>query len=529
MFERMMKGIVAAALLAGCAMDVAAMPADAVVRWKEDLRVAGEKFIELHPNAYGKLSPATMRAELAALAERLPSMEEHAAIVELARIIAARNDGHSRVTFPVDASHGFFQGHTPTPLPKNRELAFHILPIRLYSFEDGLFVTRTTAEHAELLGARLLAVGSQPFEEALALVGPIAHGDNAMQKRHIVAQYLVTTEVLHAVGLSGRRDEALLTFQLADGSRKSVTLRGTVEAPAGKWIDAARAAQLPLYRQRNDEPYWFDYLPADRTVYLQYNEVTNRKDESIDRFVSRLFTFINANPVERLIIDLRGNEGGDGGLARPLLHAIMAEPKLRKPGSLFAIVGRETFSAAMLFLVDLEKHTRVLFAGEPTGSRPNSPGDARKVLLPNSGVVMRVSTLYWQVSDPRDDREGIVPHLPAPLTSADFLAGRDPSMEAILSFARAVAPETIGGIWRGTLQIGYGRYPAELDFERRTLRSAIFGDAVQSFTFDYDRSGRLRFATPPSLTFEGQVTGSHLTGIVQVDGWSMMLFAEGGR
>jgi hypothetical protein len=81
---------------------------------------------------------------------------------------------------------------------------------------------------------------------------------------------------------------------------------------------------------------------------------------------------------------------------RSLLHALIRAPELRDPGSLFVITGRGTFSAAMMFAIDLEKQSNAIFVGEPTGASLNHYGDSRKVQLPNSGLTIRVSTLYWQ-------------------------------------------------------------------------------------------------------------------------------------
>jgi hypothetical protein len=66
----------------------------------------------------------------------------------------------------------------------------------------------------------------------------------------------------------------------------------------------------------------------------------------VEAFAARLSAFVEANPVERLILDLRLNRGGDGGLNRPLLLAIIRSKKIDQKGRLFTIVGRSTWSAA---------------------------------------------------------------------------------------------------------------------------------------------------------------------------------------
>jgi hypothetical protein len=47
---------------------------------------------------------------------------------------------------------------------------------------------------------------------------------------------------------------------------------------------------------------------------------------------------------------------------------------------------------------------------------------------------VRISTVLWNGSDPRDPREFIAPDLPASPTFADWLAHRDPALEAIRAY-----------------------------------------------------------------------------------------------
>ena len=101
---------------------------------------------------------------------------------------------------------------------------------------------------------------------------------------------------------------------------------------------------------------------------------------------------------------------------------------------LFVITSPQTFSAAVNCAADIEKNTQALFVGEPTGAGPNCSGDAKTFFLPHSKLRVRVSLLWWQLSDPRDLRRAILPDLPAPLTFAAYAAGRDPASEAIFDW-----------------------------------------------------------------------------------------------
>ena len=79
--------------------------------------------------------------------------------------------------------------------------------------------------------------------------------------------------------------------------------------------------------------------------------------------------------------------------------------------------------------------------GEPTGGSPNQYGDAEYFALPNSGVRARVSTLHWEKGGEDDRRDHHEPHLSAPVTAADYFAGRDRAWEVVHEHSRSQIAE----------------------------------------------------------------------------------------
>jgi hypothetical protein len=190
---------------------------------------------------------------------------------------------------------------------------------------------------------------------------------------------------------------------------------------------------VPLYVKDRARPYWFEHLPASRTVYFQWNLVRDDPAESLAAFSTRLHAFIRDHDVDKLVIDLRWNNGGNTLLVLPLLHELIASD-LNRRGKLFVIVGRRTFSAAQNAATLIERHTQAIFVGEPTGSSPNFVGEEDPVTLPYSKLQINVSDLFWQSSWPYDSRTWIGPEIYVPLTFAAFRANRDPALEAILEY-----------------------------------------------------------------------------------------------
>jgi len=86
-----------------------------------------------------------------------------------------------------------------------------------------------------------------------------------------------------------------------------------------------------------------------------------------------------------------------------------------------------------MLVTDLEKWSEAIFVGEPTSSHGNAFGDSYRIVMPNSGVTFRVSTLWHQYLDSRDKRMMVEPGLPASLSFDDYQRGRDPALLTILA------------------------------------------------------------------------------------------------
>jgi hypothetical protein len=181
-----------------------------------------------------------------------------------------------------------------------------------------------------------------------------------------------------------------------------------------------------------DKNYWFEYLSDRKTVYFQFNRVLDAEKESLAQFTDRLFRFIGEKDVERLVIDMRWNNGGNTFLSHPLLLALISNRKINQRGKLFVIIGRRSYSAAQNTVTYIERYTNATFVGEPTGSSPNFVGEEFPVTLPYSKIIANVSHLFWQSSVPLDQRIWLAPHIYTPPTFADFRVRRDSALEAIL-------------------------------------------------------------------------------------------------
>ncbi|MGH7581468.1 MAG: tetratricopeptide repeat protein [Gemmatimonadales bacterium] len=407
-------------------------PDSAFVRqWREDLAYLARELPRRHKNLFHSMRREQFDSALAALDRKLPSLARHQVIVELARLVARVGDGHTNVA--------------PTRDPR---IGFRTYPVKLYFFKDGLFVRSAAREQADLIGAKVVRIGRMTAAQAYEAVRELIGRDNEMNARYFAPFLLVMPEVLHAIGAIDEPGNAPLLLEQA-GARTVAVLRpsGTAAmmpsdtdvswaAEAG-WVDmrGVDGARTPLWLRGSPRDHLrFEYLPGSRTAYVQLNRVGDEPDESIAAFAARLRAFVDSGAVDRLVLDLRLNRGGDGTLNQPLILSLIRSPKLEGPGRLFVLIGRGTFSAAQFLVHDLEEYTDAVFVGEPTGGRPNSYGDSRRITLPNSGITVRASIFYWQRTHPLDTRQWKGPDVAAELTSRDYRTNVDPAMREVLAY-----------------------------------------------------------------------------------------------
>jgi len=422
---------IAAASRAAPASNPPPVTADGAREWREDLRFMASEMEKRHRNLFHTVSRERFEAAVRSLDARIPSLARHQILVEMARIVAMVGDGHTNLA--------------PTRDPR---VGFRTYPLRLYLFADGLAVRAASREHADVVGAKVVRIGSSSADQAYRAVRELIGRDNEMDARFFAPHLLVMPEVLHALGLIDDMEDAAFTLDVG-GTVRTLRLSpagpaellapetDTTWMPRPELVDArdGAARPTPLWLQAPQDRYRFVPLPEAKAVYVQYNQVGDEEGgETIAAFADRLLAFLDANPVERLVLDLRLNRGGNGELNRPLLVALIRARRVDRPGGLFVLVGRSTWSAAQFLVNDLEKYTHAIFVGEPTGGKVNAFGDSSRITLPHSGVTVRVSTLWWQ-GDERDARPWTAPQVAADLALADYRANVDPALDAALRYA----------------------------------------------------------------------------------------------
>lgn len=384
--------------------------------WTSDVDLLLEALEAEHPDPFHHTSRAEWAAAARDLKGRLPGLPPHVAILEFRRLLGHLGDGHTYFRTP-DAGWG--------------ERLYH--PLFLRRFASGWYVRTGHREYDALFDKRIVALNGVPMDEVLRRVEPYVGSSNRMRILDVAPQLLRLPQVLHAIGVTAElTPQVSITAVGADGAEVTREVTAIPDWISDAFHDADHAvpSPKPAYREV-DGNFDFEHHPEHDATVLYFAEVRDDDDETLAAFQARLFADIDAQGTGRLVIDLRENNGGNLYLLQPLMHTLIRRDY--PPGSLYVLIGRDTWSAAMAFAVQLERETSAIFVGEPTPSPPNFWGDTEPIELPASGIVVECSSLWWQFSDPRDQRGWIAPDVPVTETYEDFMAHRDVLLEAVWS------------------------------------------------------------------------------------------------
>jgi len=405
--------------------------------WIEDLHYMVKQLKEKHRNLCHTVDKEEFEAAVHEMEQKIPFLNEHEIIVWLARIVGMIRDGHTRLTLPVNHNHlGFYQGHSTDSPPSARIMMFHTLPVRFYMYSDGLYIRSSTREYLNILGERVIEIGNTPVDEALESMRPFLAVENESGFKLVAPTRLAIPEILNIAGISEDILKTRLVTQNDRGELKKVFLLSLAYEEKVEWLDVLdhRKVQYPLWLKDTKYYFWFKELKNENAVFVKFNRINNSEKETVAEFAHRLFKLVQDHSLDRIIIDLRHNYGGDTSLARSIILGLIRWRHASTPGHLFVITGRHTFSAAINFANELEQYTHITFVGELIGGKPSHYGDARKSQLPNSNLTLRVSTRYWRAWTGSNERNSVTIDFPVSLSFKEYLSGIDPALESILFY-----------------------------------------------------------------------------------------------
>jgi hypothetical protein len=395
-----------------------------------DLRFFRIEFLA-RDKSYSSAARTEAEARLGRLETEAPKMSQVAFDLELAKIVALADNGHTAYFASSRARH------------HNR------VPIRFVPFGEEFYVLHADAANTDLLGARVDAIDDRSIGQFVATGRMLSGGTSAWRDRS-VPYFLESPEEMHALHQAKEPGAATYRFTMPDGKRLERRLVAKADSTAnpwpGRWLYGQANAVWAF--QEPGKPFRWRDAPEIDGMVIELRQTHNAPDLPIRRFLDSMTAAIQRAKPRNIVVDLRMNGGGDLNTARDFMKSL---PTL-VPGRIFVLTSPWTFSAAISSTGYLKQagKDRVTIVGEMAGDRLEFFSEGRVVTLPNSGGAILYATErhdYRTGCRGFSDCHGPVvrnpiavptlePGLKAPWTIEAWRTGRDPAMEAVIAAVR---------------------------------------------------------------------------------------------
>jgi pimeloyl-ACP methyl ester carboxylesterase len=443
--RRLMK-VALPGLIFGAVPALAAAPLSAA-GLRQDLALWRRAVLDRHPRWHGR---SRLDEPLEAAFERTArelddTMAPRAAYARLSRINPYLQDAHTLLMPWLD-------GREPNAATRERQF-----PMGVELTPDGTLRLRSHWRHGRdgiefPAGSALLRLNDQPVPALLQRLAAHSHGETATLRMHMLT--LMWPHWLDAVlGWQNRFD---LQLRQPDGRETRVTV-----ATDGAWRATRVPPEMPTLRRFGEG------IHVLRVPTLDVDEDPAR----FARAVRQAFATLREQRATRLVIDLRGNTGGQSDAGAEILRALIEQPArqvsraverlnaenngwfgyrgapgtmrefdvssegLVQPlpvgerwrGRVAALVDEMSYSATLLLATALQDHKLAMLVGRVSGGYANQTGNMMPTRLPHSGFTAFVATREF-VRPSGDPRllplvpDIVVPHRAGEADSDEVLA-----------------------------------------------------------------------------------------------------------
>lgn len=464
---------------------------------KRDFSVIRSALEYSHPGAYWYNTPEKLKKYLdSAYAQINRPMTEREFYWFISPVLAQVQCGH---TYP-RMSQAYETSDAPRPT---------YLPFEFFWDGERLFIVRNGSTDSTLVpGDEVLAIGGVPVPELAreARNSQSADGDNAAWKNVMLDMFLIEEVYLNR---HNGKPPFRLTVSTQNGVRETeVTARKRkpTTQPVKPAPQLSKKEQQKEDKRREEEEragyIKFRFTGGDSSAaILKISGFGYEKVYGVDyqKKHRSIFKAMSEKNVQNLVIDLRGNSGGNGEIAEDLMSYLVdknikvadrnelytvnlaymdtliqyfekqpqshgfqksrlkkigenlyrfkfegkpetkPQGKYRFGGNVYVITDGWVFSAGSLFVSSLRAQRKITVVGTETGGGAVgcSGGRISRIILPNTGI--RISFPHFRmyaVTDAKADGHGVIPDYPVRRVWLDRAEHRDPEMKKVFELMR---------------------------------------------------------------------------------------------
>jgi hypothetical protein len=344
-----------------------------------DLEYLKDTLPKRHINLFAKISRADFEQAVNTLEIQMDKPDEAHFIVGLYQLMKAIGDEHTHI----------------------ESVFTNAFAIKLEQFSDGFFIAGTDTA--------LTTINGHTINDILRRFKTIISDDNPSFFSSRLLEMLNNPVILKGLSIIDNTSESVFQFRGSDGKIINRVIRAIPMIKTGSQL----------------APYAFNYDELTGTLNFKYRDCRNESALPFSTFNKTMYAYVAAKHPKRMVIDLRDNGGGNSGILDPFIDSLK-NSYLNTKGKLFVLIGRQTFSSAIMNAVDLKRNTNAILVGEPTSGSVNHYGEVRGFRLPHSRMMVDYSTRYWETWAGHDGP--LIPDVPINYSQKNHQHGIDEAL-----------------------------------------------------------------------------------------------------
>lgn len=355
---------------------------------------------------------------------------------------------------------GHTSGSLPGELMEHYAASVPMFPLKLWFAGDRAFVLCSKEGHVPV-GSEILSIDNEPIKRIREKLFHYLPSDGKIQTKKNATLNNDAFLFLYNF-IYGEKPHFKIRLTMPDGQNRDVTLQAThfenTQCPAYQTADNAKPLELNLT----------DSTSALLTIRTFSKDRISNAGQDFPLFLQTAFEQIGQRKIDHLLIDLRGNGGGDdvyGALLYSYLtnnpfryfSALQSKSKpvmtlhdhpglaVQQPanasfgGKVYVLIDGRTFSTAADFCAIARSNARGIFIGEETGGgyEGNNSGGTVRINLPHSGIRVAIPTVRYSnaVTPGTMPGRGTIPDYPISPSIGEVLAKKDVQLQRALEIA----------------------------------------------------------------------------------------------
>lgn len=408
-------------LIVGVMLSLTIYSQNKKIDWNVDLDYLTRELSEKHYNFFTVKSKNDFLIGINAIKEDRENLNDFQIVLKTQQLIAEFRDSHTMLNFSQFLN------------------ANKILPMHLFWVSDGLYILHTTPENQEILGCKVQSINNIPIAVVIDSLSTLFAIDNQAMAKSRIPQIIPSLQILEYFGLANTT-QVELNLKTETNPNKTYILK---PSQMNRNNRISFKPNSLAFSTINENLLFTDfYYPDEKIYYILYNKCLSKevmleygnKEQaenlpSFNEFVEKALRIIEREPVEKIVFDMRHNGGGNSSQGTVFIEKLAKYLKANANVKTYVVLGRETFSSAILNAMDFKRLTNAVFVGEETAGKPNHFGEVRSFQLPSSKLSVNYSTKYFKVNN--EDVRTITPDVKIEMSFLDFTKGIDPVYEWI--------------------------------------------------------------------------------------------------